>query len=635
MLGRGLPDTYGGEVHTPTLSRIANTGVSFNRFHTTAMCSPTRAALLTGRNHHRVGAGVIASLGNDWDGYTGVWPATSASLARVLGEYGYATSAFGKWHNTPHAETSQAGPFDRWPTGRLVGFDYFYGFLAGETSQYEPALVENFNRLPAQHHEGYHLTEDMADKAIKWMRTQRALAPEKPFLMYWAPGAVHGPHQVAKEWADKYKGKFDDGWDAYRERVFKRQKEHGYIPADAKLTARPDSMPGWDEIPDSEKPLQRRLMEIFAGFCEHTDVQLGRMIDELEDLGIRDNTLVFYIWGDNGSSAEGQGGTVAEFLAQSGTATTIADHLRVLDENGGMDELGGPKFENMYHAGWAWAGSTPYRSTKLIAAHFGGTRNPLAVSWPKSIAPDRKVRSQFHHVNDIVPTIYEILNIQAPTIVDGVTQDPMDGVSMRYAFDSADAPDQKPTQYFEIMGSRSIYHEGFIASAFGPRIPWKPGLDPAIFKWTPDKDKWELYDLTQDFSQADDIASEQPEKLKEMRELFLSEAKANKVFPIGGGLWTGLHPEFVQQNPASEFFYTRDVIEVPEATAPKLGLRSSIVTIETELNPDDNGVLYALGCYSGGVAAWIDQGRLNYEYNLYHVERTKVTSKKHSAQVAW
>ena len=283
--GPGLPDTYGGEVHTPTLSRIANTGVSFNRFHTTAMCSPTRAALLTGRNHHRVGAGVIASLGNDWDGYTGVWPATSASLARVLGEYGYATSAFGKWHNTPHAETSQAGPFDRWPTGRLVGFDYFYGFLAGETSQYEPALVENFNRLPAQHHEGYHLTEDMADKAIKWMRTQRALAPEKPFLMYWAPGAVHGPHHVAKEWADKYKGKFDDGWDAYRERVFKRQKEHGYIPADAKLTARPDSMPGWDEIPDSEKPLQRRLMEIFAGFCEHTDVQLGRMIDELEDLG--------------------------------------------------------------------------------------------------------------------------------------------------------------------------------------------------------------------------------------------------------------------------------------------------------------------------------------------------------------
>ena len=622
--GPALPSTYGGDIRTPTLDRIADSGITFNRFHTTAMCSPTRAALLTGRNHHRMGAGVIASLGNDWDGYTGMWPPSSASLAKVLGYYGYASSAFGKWHNTPHAETSQVGPFNRWPTGQLVGFDYFYGFLGGESSQYEPAMVENFNRLPPIHREGYHMTEDLADKAIKWMRQQHALAPNKPFLMYWAPGAVHGPHHVAKQWADKYKGKFDDGWDAMRERIFARQKQIGYIPADTKLTPRPESMAAWNDIPEEEKPFQRRLMEVFAGFCEHTDTQVGRLIDELEQLGIRKNSLIFYIWGDNGSSAEGQNGTISEFLAQSGTATKIADHIRVMNENGGLDSLGGAKFDNMYHAGWAWAGSTPFRSTKLVAAHFGGTRNPLAVSWPKSIKPDKQLRTQFLHVNDVVPTIYEILGITPPQVVDGVSQDPMDGVSMTYAFESANAPDRKKTQYFEIMGSRSIYHDGFIASAFGPRIPWKPGIDPAIFQWTPHQDKWELYDLHSDFSQAEDLANTQPEKLAEMITIFNAEAKANKAYPIGGGLWTGLHPEFVQQNPATEFTYTPDVIQIPEASAPKLGLRSSLVTINAELKPDSAGVLYAVGGYSGGVAAWIDQGKVRFEYNLYEIERTGV-----------
>ncbi len=514
--GPALPDTYGGDIHTPTLSRIANSGVSFNRFHTTAMCSPTRAALLTGRNHHRVGAGQIASLANDWDGYSGMWPATSASLAKVLGCYGYATSAFGKWHNTPHSETSQAGPFNRWPTGNLVGFDYFYGFLAGETSQWEPAIVENFNRIEPVHGEGYHLTEDLADKGIEWMRRQRALAPDRPFLMYWAPGAVHAPHHVAREWADKYKGRFDDGWEAMRERVFARQKALGYIPADTQLTPRHASMAAWDDIPEEERGFQRRLMEVFAGFCEHTDTQVGRLIDELDRQGIRDNTLVFYIWGDNGSSAEGQNGSISEFLAQSGTATTVQDQLRALEELGGLDALGGKKTDNHYHGGWAWAGSTPYQGTKLIASHFGGTRNPLAVSWPKSIKPAKTPRSQFHHVNDIAPTIYDILNITPPQTVDGVTQDPMDGISMTYALESADEPGRKQRQYFEIMGSRAIYQGGFIASAFGPRIPWKPGLDPAIYKWTPDKDQWELYDLSKDFSQANDLAENQPEKLREM-----------------------------------------------------------------------------------------------------------------------
>jgi arylsulfatase len=627
--GPGLPDTYGGEAHTPTLTRIAKTGISYNRFHTTAMCSPTRAALLTGRNHHRVGAGVITKLGNDWDGYTGMWPATSASLARVLGCYGYATSAFGKWHNTPDDQVSQVGPFDRWPTGRLVGFDYFYGFLAGESSQYEPLLVENFTHLPSRSYDGkYHLTEDLADRAVNWLRRQRAQAPDQPFFMYWAPGGVHGPHQVANQWADKYKGKFDDGWDKYRDRVYARQKELGYLPADAKLTARPDSMPGWDEIPDSEKPFQRRLMEVFAGYCEHTDSQVGRVIDELEALGVRDNTLVFYIWGDNGSSAEGQGGTVSEFLAQSGTPSKISDHLRVVEEFGGLEALGGPEFESMYHAGWAWAGSTPYKSTKLVAAHFGGTRNPLAVSWPKAIKPDAKIRSQFHHVNDVVPTIYDILSLKQPTIVDGVSQDPMDGLSMRYTFDSAEAAGQKHSQYFEIMGSRAYYRDGWIASAFGPRVPWKPGIDPKVFSWNPDKEPWELYNLESDFTQAVDLATEQPDKLKEMVSEFLVEARDNKVFPVGGGLWTAIHPEFAKQNPASEFFYNADVIEVPEATAPRLAQRSNLVTVEVDVDEKSSGVLYSVGCMSGGLAVWIDAGKLTYEYNLYHIERTRIQNSQ-------
>jgi arylsulfatase len=625
--GPGLPDTYGGEVHTPTLTRIAQTGISYNRFHTTAMCSPTRASLLTGRNHHRVGAGVITKLGNDWDGYTGMWPATSASLARVLGCYGYATSAFGKWHNTPDDQVSQVGPFDRWPTGRLVGFDHFYGFLAGESSQYEPKLVENFAHLPSREHgDDYHLTEDLADRAITWLRRQRAQAPDQPFLMYWAPGGVHGPHQVARRWADAYKGKFDDGWDKYRERVFQRQKERGYLPPDAKLTARPSTLPAWDDIPEAEKPFQRRLMEVFAGFCEHTDAQAGRVIDELERLGIRDNTLVLYIWGDNGSSAEGQAGTVSEYLAQSGTPSTIADHLRVLNEFGGLEALGGPQFESMYHAGWAWAGSTPYKSTKLVAAHFGGTRNPLAISWPKQIRPDAQVRSQFHHVNDIVPTIYEILSIPHPTVVDGVTQDSMDGTSMRYTFDSASVPGRKRSQYFEIMGSRAYYRDGWIASAFGPRVPWVSGIDVKVFSWDPDEEPWELYHLESDFTQADDLAQQQPKKLQELVTNFLEEARSNKVFPIGGGLWTGIHPEFAKQNPAREFFYTADVIEVPEATAPRIAQRSNLVTIDAQVEKDTRGVLYASGCMSGGLAVWIDEGTLTYEYNLYHIDRTRIRS---------
>ncbi len=627
-VGPALPDAFGGVIETPTLSRLAEEGVSYNRFHNAAMCSPTRAALLTGRNHHRVGNGQIAELANDWDGYTGRIPRTSATVAKVLGYYGYATAAFGKWHNTPANETTAVGPYTDWPVGEGIGFDYFYGFLAGESSQWEPAVVENTIRIDPSHgKEGYHFTEDMTDKAVSWMKQVRALTPDRPFFMYWAPGASHGPHHIFKDWADKYKGKFDDGWDAMRERIFARQRELGWIPENTELTPRPDTLAGWQDIPDDEKPFQRRLMEVFAGYTEHADTQAGRLLEALDDLGIRDNTLIFYVWGDNGSSAEGQNGSISELLAQNGIRTEIKDHIHAMNELGGMDVLGSPKADNMYHAGWAWAGSTPHRSTKLVAAHFGGTRTPLVVSWPSKIKPDRTPRSQFHHVNDIVPTIYDVLDIQQPKLVDGITQDPLDGVSMTYTFDAADAPAQKTEQYFEIMGSRAYYKDGWIASVFGPRVPWKAGIDPAILKWSPDNDVWELHDLSQDYSQANDVAADHPDKIGELKKAFGVSAEANKVYPVGGGLWSAVfHPEDAPSNPATEFEFTQEVVGVPEFTAPKVGARSNLVTIDAELKPDSEGVLYALGAFSGGVALWVDKGKLTYEYNLFEIERTHLES---------
>ena len=416
-VGFGQANTYGGEIDTPTLSRIAQTGLSYNAMHNTAISSPTRAALLTGRNHHRVGSGTIAERAVDWDGYTGVIPKTSATIAEVLKQYGYKTSAFGKWHNTPADQTTAMGPFDKWPAG--YGFDYFYGFLAGETSQWEPRLVENTNVVEPPVDPKYHVTEDLADHAIGWMKKQEAYAPDKPFFMYFATGGGHGPHHVAPEWAAKYKGKFDDGYEAMRERILKRQKEMGWVPQNADLTKRVESMPAWDSIPEAQRPFQLRLMETFAGFVEHTDRQIGRVIDEIERQGKRDNTIIIYLFGDNGASAEGQQGSISELLAQNNIPNTVEQQIAALDKIGGLDALGSHKVDNMYHAGWAWAGNTPFPSTKLVAAHFGGTRSPMAISWPARIKPDKTPRSQFHHVNDIAPTLYELIGIEPPEIVNG------------------------------------------------------------------------------------------------------------------------------------------------------------------------------------------------------------------------
>ncbi|WP_426566094.1 arylsulfatase [Angustibacter sp. McL0619] len=623
--GPALPEPLGGQVHTPTLQRILAEGVGFNRFHTTAMCSPTRASLLTGRNHHRVGNGQIAELANDWDGYAGRIPRSSALVADVLRHYGYSTGAWGKWHNTPAQETTAVGPFDHWPTG--LGFEYFYGFLAGEASQYEPNLVRNTTIVPTPKtpEEGYHLSEDLADDAISWLRTHKALEPDKPFFMYWASGCLHGPHQVMKEWADHYAGAFDDGWDVYRERAFADAKAKGWIPDDAELTPPHPQMPSWDSIPDAQRPFQRRLMEVAAGFAEHCDVQVGRMVDELDALGYADNTLVFYIWGDNGSSGEGQDGTISELLAQNGIPTTVDMHIAALDALGGLDVLGSPLTDNQYHAGWAWAGSAPYQGMKLLASHLGGTRNPMAVRWPERIAPDPVPHPQFHHCNDVVPTIYEILGITPPRLVNGVPQDPIDGVSFAYALDDTAAEGRLRTQYFEVMGSRAIYHDGWMASAIGPRLPWVLGLPPGITDWTPDNDTWELYDLETDWSQARDLAAEHPDRLAALKQLFLIEATRNSALPIGGGLWIPiLHPELRITPPYSRWDFPGPITRIPEFSAPALGNKANTVTLHLDLPETPSGVLYALGANSGGLTCYIDDGTLCYEYNLFIVMRTKI-----------
>ena len=636
-VGFGQADTFGGEIHTPTMSRLAKEGISYNTFHTTSICSPTRAALLTGRNHQRIGNGTIAERAVDWDGYTGVIPKSSATVAEVLRHYGYKTAAFGKWHNTPADQTTAMGPFDRWPTGH--GFDYFYGFMAGETPQYEPRLFENTTAVEPPHDESYHLSEDIAERGVHWLREHRAFAPDKPFFMYWAPGAGHGPHQVSKEWSEKYKGKFDDGWDAYRERVFARQKKLGWIPADTQLTARHPTMPSWASIPESQRPFQRRLMEIFAGFVEHVDVQTGKLIDELERQGIRDNTIVLYIFGDNGASAEGQNGTISELLAQNGIPNTVEQQLAALDKIGGLDALGTGKTDSMYHAGWAWAGNTPFQNTKLVASHFGGTRNPMVISWPKGIRPDSTPRAQFHHVNDIVPTLYEVIGITPPKVVDGFEQDPIDGVSLAYTFADAKAPGRKQVQYFDNNGSRALYQDGWVAATFGPLTPWLPGA-PGLAEWDSAKDKWELYDITRDFSEAHDLAAQEPQRLAALQKKFDEQAVANKVYPLGAGIWLRLHPEDRIKTPYTRWQFDGTTRRMPEFTAPGVGHANSLVTIDAEIGEKATGVLYAMGGSGGGLTLYMDQGRLVYEYNMMIIERYVARSEnalmagKHRIEVA-
>lgn len=622
-VGFGISETFGGEVHTPTFSRLAAEGLSYNGFNTTSICSPTRAALLTGRNHTRVGSGTIAERAVAFDGYTGVIPKTAATVAEVLKNYGYHTSAFGKWHNTPATETTAIGPKDRWPNS--YGFEYFYGFLGGETSQWEPRLTENYNAVEPPNDPDYHLTGDLVDKALRWLDDYRAYDPDKPFLMYWAPGGVHGPHHVFPEWADKYKDKFDTGWDAYRERVHKRQLDMGIIPKGTKLTERDPSMASWDSIPDAQRPFQERLMELYAGFVEHTDTEVGRLIDGMQARGLKENTIIFYIFGDNGSSAEGQQGSISELLAQNNIANTVEQQIAALDRIGGLKVLGSPRTDNMYHAGWAWAGGTPFKGTKLMGAYFGGTRNPMVVSWPGHIKPDGRMRQQFHHVIDIAPTIYDILSIPAPKVVNGFDQMQIDGTSLAYTFADAGAAPRKGMQFFDNNASRGLYEDGWFAGTAGPFIPWDtPGSAKRLANWDSSSDQWELYDLKADFSQATDLAKQNPQKLEEMKKRFLATAEDNKDFPIGAGLWLRTRPQDRVKTPYDSWTFGPGNRRMPEFAAPGVGRQSTKVTIKADFGEGANGVLYAVGGSGGGLTVYMDKGELVYEYNMMIIENYQV-----------
>ena len=508
---------------TPGLDKIATTGLRYNQFHTTALCSPTRAALLTGRNHHSVHMGGITEIANSFPGYDSAIPPESATVAQVLRMSGYSTSCFGKWHLAPSWEQSPAGPFDRWPTG--LGFDRFYGIMGAESSQWEPPVYDQTTPIaPHIGKPGYHLTEDLADQAITWMQRQHASTPNRPFFCYFSTPAVHAPHHVSREWIDKFKGQFDDGWDALRDMIYERQLKLGVIPKDTTLTKRPEQVPAWADYPDRYKPVARRLMETFAGFLAHTDAQIARVIDSLDGMGIADNTLVIYITGDNGASAEG---TIhGAWSAPSFQNGVPEDPEWLLDH---MDDFGTDKCENHFNVGWAWALDSPFQWMKQVASHFGGTRNAMALSWPKKITDKGGLRTQFHHVIDIVPTIYDIAGITPPTHVNGVEQMPLHGTSMAYTFDSADAPSTHTSQYFEILGNRAIYADGWMASCFHGRLPW---IRLQGFEFDGPQEVWELYNIAEDFSQAVDLAATHPEKLVELQALFHQHAIDYGIYPL-------------------------------------------------------------------------------------------------------
>jgi arylsulfatase A-like enzyme len=522
-VGFGASSAFGGPCDTPNAERLAAAGLRFNRFHTTALCAPTRAALLTGRNHHTVNMGVVTELATSAPGYNATRPDKTAPLAEILKLNGYSTAQFGKCHEVPLWETSPMGPFRQWPTGS--GFEYFYGFIGGETNQWYPAIYEGTTPVepPKTPAEGYHFTVDMTDRAVGWVREQKSLVPDKPFFVYFAPGATHAPHHVPKELADKYKGRFDAGWDALREETFARQKELGVIPDDCELTARPEAIPAWEEVADELKPVLARQMEVYAGFLEHTDHHVGRLLDALEDLAVLDGTLVYYIIGDNGASAEGTlNGTFNELLALNGaaqfeTAESMASHI---------DEFGGPDAYNHYAVGWAHAMDTPYQWTKQVASHWGGTRNGTIVHWPSGLKAKGEVRAQFHHVIDVAPTVLEVAGLPEPAFVHGIQQVPLHGFSMGYAFDDAKAADRRDTQYFEMFCNRGLYHKGW-TGVTRHSTPWDTGAPMPDF----DDDVWELY-APDDWSQAHDLAKEQPGKLHELQRMFLIEAVKYNVLPL-------------------------------------------------------------------------------------------------------
>ena len=613
-VGFGQTGTFGGPVPTPALDKLASKGLKYNRFHTTAICGPSRAALLTGRNHHNCGSGFLAEWATGFPSYTSMIPQSTATIGRILKDNGYNTSWFGKNHNTPDWESSVVGPFDRWPTG--LGFDYFYGFIGGETNQYYPVLFENTVAVePATSpQDGYHFMTDMTDKAIGWLRYSKSVNPDKPVLMYFAPGAMHAPHLVAAEWRERFAGQFDHGWDAVREETFQRQRALGVIPAEAENTPRPEWCPAWGALSSDEKRLYARFMENYAGYMAFTDHEIGRMLDALGELPDYDNTLVMYIVGDNGASSEGGlAGTVNEVMNLNGVPSTLEENLARIDD------IGSPTTEPHYPLGWAWAGNAPFQWVKQVASHLGGTRNPMVVSWPAQINDQGAVRSQFTHLIDLVPTILDAAGIPAPDRVNGIAQKAMDGVSIRSTFGSAEAKPVRDRQYFEIFTNRAIYDNGWIACA-QHTFPWRQDFAPGHWE----NDRWELYHLDEDFSENNDLAEQHPGKLAELKALFDTEAEKNGVYPFddrGAARLAIPKPPPGGADPnRTHFVYYPGAVRLPETASPNTKNRSHRITAHVAERGD--GVLVAMGGTSAGYVLYVQDGRAHYEYNWFDRERT-------------
>jgi arylsulfatase len=623
--GFGNPSTFGEPVNTPNLTRVADEGVRYNRFHVTALCSPTRAALLTGRNHHTVGFGSIGELSSGFPGYSAFLPKDCAPFPKALQENGYSTAAFGKWHLTPDGQQGPAGPFDRWPNA--WGFDYFWGFLGGESGQYDPVITENQTTIGVpQGKDGkpFYLPDDMAEKTIEWLHSMRAQDPEKPFFIYFSTGCSHSPHQVQQAWSSQYKGKFDQGWDKLREETFARQKQLGVIPADAELTPRNEAFPAWDSLPEEQKALYARQMEVYAGFQENADWNVGRVLDTLEEMGELDKTLVLYIWGDNGASMEGAiTGTFNELTMQNGIPLTAEQQLALIQRYGGLEVWGTELVAPHYAAAWAWAGNTPFQWGKQVASHLGGTRNPLAIRWPRRIKEQGGLRTQFTHCIDIGPTILDIAGIPQPRHVDGIEQQPMHGVSFADSLADANAPERHTQQYFEIAGYRAMYKDGWWLATLMPRIPWD--LTPATMKrfapgvYDPDKDPVELYYLPDDFSQAHNVAAQYPEKVKELQALFWEEAEKYLVTPLLGALsfYFGMIPPLPTQ---TKYTYHGDVQHVASGMIPRIYNHSYAISADLVI-PEGGaeGVIVAEADHLGGFSLFVQDGKLKHTYSMMGV----------------
>jgi arylsulfatase len=618
-VGFGASSTFGGPIPTPAYDKLAKAGLRYNMFHTTALCSPSRAALITGRNHHTCATGVITEFGTGYPGYNSIMPKTCGAVAEILKQNGWNTSWYGKNHNVPDWQSSQAGPFDLWPTG--LGFEYFYGFLGGDTDQWHPALFDGTNPIEAPDKPDYHLDTDLADHAVAWIRRQQALAPDKPFFAYYSPGLCHAPHHAPKEWIAKFKGQFDQGWDKVREETLARQINLGVVPAGTKLTPRPIEIPAWDSLSSDQKKLYARMMEVYAACLAYCDSNIGRVIRAVEDTGELDNTLIIFIMGDNGASGEGtlQGVSNEVGVAANGVEESISYLVSI------MDDLGGPLGYNHYPVGWAHAMDSPFQWTKQVASHFGGTRNGLAISWPKRIKDQGGLRSQFCHIIDIVPTILEAAGVQEPATLNGVKQTPIEGTSLAYTFDDAKAPTRHKTQYFEMLCNRGIYHDGWIASTSPMRLPWAKA-EPGAAGADPDDFKWELYNVTEDFSEANNVAAQNPDKLKELQSVFDAEAKKYHVYPLDATFAeradVSIRPSLTRGR--DTFTYYPGTFRVPEGSAPDTKNRSFSVTADVELPAADaNGVVITQGGRFGGWGLLLIDGKPEFDYAFSNQKQHK------------